>query len=221
MSWAQESETTFLDMPRGSGSAAYSEAVARRGLTTDIDYVDQTDQNFLSDGEVVRRTEPRSLPIGGSGNGFGVFLVVAVIALLLFLFLKFGAGGTLLRADPKEGKPRRKRAEGWGLRAEDAPAGDILSQIRAMTDRREALILLLRHCLLQAAQETDTNFARADTERDALRRLPDRWTRFDLLKRLLQQTELVHYGGREIDDTAYEASLQDGARILTGGRAVG
>jgi hypothetical protein len=86
-----------------------------------------------------------------------------------------------------------------------------------MPDRRAALILLLRYCLLRGAEATGTNFRRADTEREALGRIPGEWPLFANLRRLLMQTELVHYGGREIDDAAYDAALKDGAEILRAG----
>jgi len=226
--WAQDEDTrpiTYLDIPQSPEAEAYQDATRRSRIQNNINYVDETTEDLLAD--VARPTEPRQprnndgqiyLPTGGSGPG--VFIVVALFAIALLLFLKFGAGGTLLRAEPKDAKKKDKTpGEDWGLRPEDIPEGDLLSKIKNMTDRREALILLLRYCLLRAAEATETNFRRADTERDALGRLPGEWPLFANLRRLLMQTELVHYGGREIDDAAYDTALKDGAEILRiGGR---
>lgn len=220
--WAQDDarQTTYLEVPQSDQADTYRDAVARDRLQVDLKYVDETSENLLQD--VARPTEPRRerdgqiyLPTGGSGPG--VFIVVALFVIALILFLKFGAGGTLLRPEPKEPKAKSKTSENWGLKPEDIPEGDLLSRIKAMTDRREALILLLRYCLLRASEATDTQFRRADTEREALGRLPQQWPLFAKLRRLLMQTELVHYGGRDIDDEAYETALKDGAEILIRG----
>lgn len=217
---AQDAETTFIDIPRTENGDAYRDAIANDRLRSDLAYVDETNQDFLSDTAApTRPVEQRQqrdfyLP---SGGGNGVFIVVALFVIALFLILKFGAGGTLLRGDPKNTPKKKDPKESWGLSSDDIPDGDILGKIKAMTDRKEALILLLRYCLLRAADATDTNFRRADTEREALGRLPNQWPRFPQLRRLLMQTELVHYGGRDIDDESYRAALKDGAEILIEG----
>lgn len=204
--------TTFLDPPRDP-QVTYQQVVPRAQADSDIRYVDETDADLIT-GE---RPAIGSIPSPRSrfaGDGFGTFAVVIGIAALLFLFLKFGAGGMLLRADPSATRKPRKSARAWGLTAKDQSAGDIMAQVRAMASRRDALILLLRHCLLLAAEETETNFRRADTEREALSRLPVSWRRHKQLSALMFQTELVHYGGRAIEDDAYETALANGAQIL-------
>jgi len=181
-------------------------------VDTSISYVDETSEDFLTTDRTPAPQVQRTRRTGTQGPN--VFVIVGLFAVALFLLLKFGGAGALLRADPKSGSKPKKRAKGWGLTASEAPAGDILSQIRAMTDRRAALILLLRYCLLQAADETDTMFKRADTEREALSRLPDTWRHRDKLRHILMQTELVHYGGRDIADDDYETALSHGSTIL-------
>lgn len=216
--WAQD-DTSFIEFPTTEDGTAYRDAVDGTGVRTDLAYVDETTQDFLTGDarptEPVRNDRDFYLPSGGSGPG--VFIVIALFVIALFLILKFGAGGTLLRGDPKNVEKKKTPSESWGLKPEDIPEGDLLSRIKSMTDRREALILLLRYCLLRAAEATDTNFRRADTEREALGRLPHQWTYFAQLRRLLMQTELVHYGGREIDDESYKSALKDGAEILIAG----
>jgi len=223
--WAQDSQTTYIDIPTTSDTDAYRDATRRARLQDDISYIDETGEDLLAD--TARETEPRPaerdrdiyLPTGAGGPG--VFIVVALFAVALILLFKFGAGGTLLRGDPKNTDKKTKPAQDWGLKPDDIPEGDLLSQIKGMADRREALILLLRYCLLRAAELTETNFRRADTEREALARLPQQWPLFANLRRLLMQTELVHYGGRDIDDESYTAALKDGAEILIKGGSRG
>ena len=106
------------------------------------------------------------------------------------------------------------------LVAEQIPPSTLLDQIRAMGDRREALILLLRHSLLSAADATDVRFARVDTERDALRRLPKEWRHFSELDFILRETEWVHYGGRSIEDDIFTRCLEAGEKILGKGRSI-
>jgi len=120
-------------------------------------------------------------------NGLGIAIVVALVGLLIFLFLKFGGAGGLLRADPKDKNRPKEKKKAWGLTAESEDVENIIAKIRAMADRKAAMILLLRHCLLQASQETNVNFRRSDTER---------------------------YGGRSIDDAPFEAVVAHGETIL-------
>ncbi|WP_296424016.1 hypothetical protein [Yoonia sp.] len=207
---AAQDVTTFLDPPRDP-DGTYGEAMPRR-VAADIRYVDETNVDFLTGDRPERRVD---VPLRGfEGANYGTFLMIALVVALLFIFVKFGAGGMLLRADPSAPKKPRKRAKAWGLTAADHTAGDIMAQVRVMASRREALIFLLRHCLLQAADETQTNFLRADTERDALARLPTSWRRHGQLHALMFQTELVHYGGRDIADDAFDAAIDHGSQIL-------
>lgn len=207
-----QEDTTYLTPPRGEAAAEYQDGLAR-SIQADVAYIDETNVDFLTSDRV--RRDDQSLRLrSGDGSGMGVIAVMFIIAMLLFLFLKFGGAGGLFQADPNAVKKPRKRAKAWGLTAADQTAGDILAQIRAMKSRREALILLLRHCLLTAADETDVFFLRADTEREALARLPNNWRRFSQLESLLRRTELVHYGGREITDTDFDDALKSGAQIL-------
>lgn len=214
---AAQEGTTYLT-PDIDPDGPYLQAVkGRRTVATDMRYVDETDLDLLTGERPKDAPAPIIRPRGSANFGFGsngVFFIVAALAVLLFLFLKFGAGRALLQSDPNAEKKPRKRAKAWGLTAADTSAGDIMSQIRAMASRRDALILLLRHCLLQAADETETYFRRADTEREALGRLPSKWRRYPQLKTILTKAELVHYGGRDITDDEFEAVLKNGAQIL-------
>lgn len=209
---AAQGQTTYLDAPRDTQSN-YSDVARRARVDSDIRYVDETNVDLIT-GDVIERRSI-TLPDRQFGEGhFGTIGLVIIAALVLFLFLRFGAGGMLLRPDPSAPRKPRTPVRAWGLTARADTSSDIMAQVRAMVSRREALIFLLRHCLLQAAEETQTQFQRADTEREALDRLPDQWRRYRQLRALMVQTELVHYGGREIDDDAYETALGHGAQIL-------
>ena len=206
--------TTYLAPPKGQTD--YDQVATPPQVQTDIQYIDETDDRFLEREPIAI---PEIRPVRGINlDGLNVAIIVGTVALLLFLLLKYGGAGALLRADPSSGTKPKKRAKGWGLTAAETPAGDILAQIMAMEDRREAMILLLRHCLLQAADETDTYFQRADTEREAMARLPKSWPHLNKLGHIAVQTELVHYGGRNITDDDYTTALDSGRTILRGAK---
>ena len=208
-----QDNTTYLEPPRGEVATSYQDAMPR-AVTHDTRYVDETNIDFLTSEAAPRPRRDLTLPTNG-GSSLSVIIIALIIGGLLFVFLKYGGAGALFQADPNaQKKPKKKRAKAWGLTASEESAGDILAKIRAMASRREALILLLRHCLLQAADETDVFFLRADTEREAFSRLPNNWRRITQLKNLLHRTELVHYGGRDIADPEFETALTFGAQIL-------
>ena len=77
------------------------------------------------------------------------------------------------------------------------------------------MVLLLRASLMQAATTTGTRFARSDTEREALRRLPPSILGRSVLGDLLREAELAHYGGREVSEDTLLRCI-DRARALFG-----
>ncbi len=145
-------------------------------------------------------------------------MVIGLVVVLLALWLRFGGSGTLLAGTPKDIRAKHVAPEGWRIaQDQDVPMGDLLAQIAAMADRRAALVRLLRHCLLQAGAATDTRFARSDTEREALRRLPDGWSGRSGVARILTEAELAHYGGREVSDDAFATSLATARALFAAG----
>jgi len=207
---AAQDGTTFLDPPLSETAEQYAQTVEPGNVLIDMRYVDETDRDFFN------ATQRQTREISGEGvirslNGVGIAMVVGLIVLLIFLFLKFGGAGGLLSSDPSD---RPRKARGWGLTVGEGDEQDVMSTIRKMTNRREALILLLRHCLLRASLETDVNFKRSDTEREALARLPQSWRPLPKLSFILRETEMVHYGGRDISEESYNTALSEGAAIL-------
>ena len=211
------SEVTPIVPPQGEEDRAFEEQLRRSGVQARISYVD------LENGTVEAKEPPIQPPaaerpalIGGTG---GIFLVILILGAMLALWFYVG-GRPLLAADPTERE--RKAApvpEGWSASAADLTAADPLADIAAMTDRRAALVRLLRLCLLQASTATTTAFRRADTERVAYRRLPGSWPGTEYLRRLLQSAELAHYGGRDVREQDF-AALIEGARAILPGRTV-
>jgi hypothetical protein len=205
--------------PETDASARYQAALARSGNHINATYAKKITGDLPLDGAYrppPKQTERRGAP---AINGMVAWIMVIVlVVVLLALWLRFGGSGTLLAGTPKEIRQKPVAPDGWKMaQDDDVPMADLLAQIAAMPDRRAALVRLLRHCLLQAGAATDTRFARSDTEREALRRLPMGWSGRSGVSSILTATELAHYGGREVSEDAFAASLAT-ARALFASR---
>ncbi len=205
-----------IKAPIGEQTDSYRVVAARNGAKTDPVYVTKLD-GLLASGKA------RIAPKGSSTslepvdlNGFGVALAIGILLGALFLWLKFGGSGVLLSRDPAGSTAKNSAPDSWKISAGeiDLDADSRLSQIAAMPDRGAAMVLLLRYCLLAAAQTTSTRFARSDTERSAFGRLPEHWSSLAGLETILQQAELAHYGGRPVTDSVFENALETGRVIL-------
>jgi hypothetical protein len=150
-----------------------------------------------------------------------VVLVLVALLLIIGLAMRFGNGGVLLSSAPRDVKKRQGEApESWrtsGSEREEKPV-DFLQRIAAMADRRQALVLLLRHCLLHAADVTGTRLFRSDTERALFARLPETMPDRERLEYLLSEAELVHYGGRAVAESHFGALLNVARSLLSAGR---
>jgi hypothetical protein len=150
-----------------------------------------------------------------------VVLVLVGLAVVIGLAMYFGNGGVLLSSAPREiGKRQGEAPESWRLsdgKAQERPS-DVLQRIAGMADRRQALVLLLRHCLLHAADVTGTRLFRSDTERAVFARLPQTMPERERLEHLLAEAELVHYGGRTLAESRFDALLASARGLLSTGR---
>lgn len=206
-----------VNAPRGVIAEEYRNLASRQGGKSDVQYVTEL-SGLLASGKAQpasRAERPRnSLTMNLNGSG-GFFALVIVIG-ALFLWLKFGGSGILLSRDPTESVKKNSAPDSWKISASDVAkdAGSMLKQIAAMSDRSAAMVLLLRYCLLTAAQSTGSRFARSDTERSAFKRLPDNWRHHDGMEMILKQAELAHYGGRPVANDEFELALKTGRIIL-------
>lgn len=207
--------------PRGDLAEDYRRIAARAGLRSDVTYAKGIRGSLPLDeayrppkDDLQRQTDPL---ITGPAAMIVVFVLLLVAA---GLWLRYGGSGMLLSSTPRDLPQKTTAPDSW--RISDDPnltTGDLLAQIAAMTDRRAALVRLLRHCLLQAGIATDTRFARSDTEREAFRRLPETWMGRNGLSGILTMTELAHYGGRSVSEDSFAKSLA-AARDILGKRPV-
>jgi|GEM_PF-728036 len=205
-----------IKAPIGEQTDSYQVLAARNGAKTDPVYVTELDGQLASGKARItpqgpsRNLEPVDL------NGYGVALAIGILLGALFLWLKFGGSGVLLARDPAGSTPKNSAPDNWKISNSEInlDANSRLDQIAAMPDRGAAMVLLLRYCLLAAAQTTSTRFARSDTERSAFGRLPVHWPHLGGLETVLQQAELAHYGGRPVSDGMFDKALETGRTIL-------
>lgn len=205
-----------LDPPRGQEAKVYVET-AGRSVRTEATYATEVHGGTLTVDSRAPKQETEFPFIRPALDGnIALLVVIGTLAVALFLWLRF-AGGGILASTPKPDRVRAVAPEHWNMTgAEDNLTGEaLIASIAAMPDRRAAMVRLLRHCLLHAATLTDTRLARSDTERRVLERLPETIRARTGLTELLRRTELAHYGGRDVPEPDFVASLL-AARALIG-----
>ncbi|MGR9432644.1 hypothetical protein [Rhizobium leguminosarum] len=160
---------------------------------------------------------PREPVVSGP---LAVAVVLVGLIVVIGLWIRFGNGGVLLSSAPRDMKRQGEAPESWGTSAAEAEEkpSDFLQRIAAMADRRQALVLLLRHCLLHAADVTGTRLFRSDTERAVFARLPSNMPDRDRLENFLTAVELVHYGGRTLAESHFGILLTTARGLLSSGR---
>lgn len=203
--------------PQSAEGEAYTKLVSSFRTDTRMTYADKISGD-LSDRAA--KTDPireRSDRLRMDGTGAGLWVVILGVLAVLALWLKFGGAGVLLARKVDDIVETNDTApESWKISSEEAARDprSLLEQIAAMPNKTEAMVRLLRHCLLAAGDASDTRFARADTEREAFRRLPQSWTHHAILAHLLRDAELAHYGGRPVTDDMFAMALGAGELIL-------
>ncbi len=195
-------ENAPLEVPRGPEAQALAGQLKARGIATEMTYA-------VSAENIAKPKPPPPQSFHLPGRGVSAWWVLGLVALALMLWLRFGGAGILTRRAPQEGVTVTA-PEHWQVERDLAPQS-LLAQIEAMADRRAALVRLLRHCLLKAAEQSRTRLARADTERDAFARLPGEKS---ALRLILQAAELAHYGGREVSEAGFAEALAAGRQVL-------
>lgn len=208
--------------PTSASAAEYNALCLRNGLRCTLVYADtaktaEAAQNATpsSDGPSF---SPREPIITGP---LAIVLVLVGLVAIIGLWMRFGNGGVLLSSAPREMKQRQgETPENWHSSTNEAQErpNEFLQRIAAMKDRRQALVLLLRHCLLHAADVTETRLFRFDTERAVLGRLPQGMPGRDRLENLLNEAELVRYGGRALAESQFTTLLDTARGFLSSGR---
>ncbi|AGB74200.1 MULTISPECIES: hypothetical protein [Rhizobium] len=216
---AQAQDNVQLAGPAGE---EYAAQCLLNGLRCKLTYSDSSEAAKSASSTTASQREPLYIPREPIMSGpLSVVVVLVALVAAIGLWMRFGNGGILLSQAPRELKQRREEApESWRTSIGDIEErpGDFLQRIAAMADRKQALVLLLRHCLLHAADVTGTRLFRSDTERAVLARLPENMPDRDHLENLLTETELVHYGGRVLAEGHFAALLATARGLLSGGK---
>ncbi len=208
--------------PASAAGGEYSAQCLLNGLRCTLIYSDSSEAAKPASRATTPQTRSAFIPREPIVSGpAAIFVVLIGLVAAIGLWMRFGNGGILLSQAPRELKRRQGEApESWRTSTgeiEERP-NDFLRRIAAMADRRQALVLLLRHCLLHAADITGTRLFRSDTERAVLARLPENMPDRDHLENLLTETELVHYGGRVLAENHFTTLLATARGLLLKGK---
>ncbi len=220
---AQDSSGQQADRPLSIVGSEYAAQCALNGVRCKLTYRHDGAEKSkrVPDAALSRDNRSFSSQEPAVGGSLAVVLVLVALVVIIGLAMFFGNGGVLLSSAPRDVKKRQGEApESW--RTSDAAVeerpNDFLSRIAAMADRRQALVLLLRHCLLHAADATGTRLFRSDTERAVFARLPATMPDRERLEHLLAEAELVHYGGRTLQEGHFDTLLNSARALLSVGR---
>ncbi|ARM91573.1 hypothetical protein RHEC894_PD00067 (plasmid) [Rhizobium sp. CIAT894] len=211
------------DHQKSAAAAEYAAQCSQNGLRCTLVYGDvsakagPTSNTATSSPQRQPLIVPRETAVSGP---LAVAVVLVGLIAVIGLWIRFGNGGVLLASAPREMKRQGEAPESWRTSqgaAEEAP-NDFLQRIAAMADRRQAVVLLLRHCLLHAADMTGTRLFRSDTERAVFARLPKNIPDRERLANFLTAVELVHYGGRAVAENHFNTLLATARGLLSMGR---
>jgi hypothetical protein len=203
---------------------AYEQAIRGERVDSDITYL-RPSAPFEPDGDiridVPERETERSSSSWGWSRWFWIILFGALLAGLLFIIIRnSGAVSVSFKAtNEKARKSEAPSSEGLTLGAlSDQPIDSFLERLKAMADRREALILLVSRALELAAEKNDIRLGRAQTARDVVRVLPKSWRHLTVMRRLVREAEVVHFGGRDVSEERWDDCLAAAKPIFAEGR---
>lgn len=145
------------------------------------------------------------------GLGFGL-----ILALVIGIFIWQGARiGVRFRGTEDRKRATKSRVDDDARDWQDLPPDGLFDRIAQMKDRRAALILLTSRALQRAAEANGLHLGRAQTARDVVRVIPSGWQHREPLGQLVRETEIVHFGGRDLPEDRWQICL-DLARPIFG-----
>lgn len=206
----------------GPRDEAVERAISRERSQVDVKYI-RPDADFRAgeDIQIKIPDKPESpeevRQADRTTSGVLAFLLIAGVIVVLVLF-----GNRINVSFGKTSEEKRKaraaaEREGRLLSGVDLPRDGILEHLAKMADRRRALILLTGLALERAAKLNGLTLARAQTARDVLRILPRQWPHMGAMRQLVRQAEIVHFGGRDLAEDAWQGCL-DAARPIFAGQ---
>lgn len=198
-----------LEIPISLSGQDYREALGRSRIKTDLIYLrPDADETLPRD-----TPKPASNPQTESLPRYALMAVLAALLVAIAIFaLRFAPKTTISISSPDDraraGSPRTRTAG----QADAGPADNLagrafLDELRAMADRKAALILLLKRALELAVEINGMALGRSQTAREVLRKLPSTWTHYPALSRLVGFEERVQFGGHELPEPVFQESL--------------
>lgn len=143
-----------------------------------------------------------------------IFFLILVVIIAVFIMQGNRINVSFRNTEERTRSTPAKRT-GRDAPTDLPPLDGFLDRLARMPDRREALILLVGRALEQAATANGLTLARAQTARDVVRVIPNRWSHREPLRKLVREAEIVHFGGRDISEDRWRDCL-DLARPMFG-----
>ncbi len=221
--WAQLTEADLE--PTGTANTAYEDAASGGRLQTEIIYL-KPSAEFSPDQKVeieVPETPEEQSTSNTTMRWFWGIVFAVILAVVIFIIVtQGGAIGVSFGAQADETR-RRPEAEPAAPDPFDAlnrqPLDQFLQSLKVMKDRRMALILLVSRALERAADSNNVRLGRAQTARDVLRILPRGWQHLPVMRNLVREAEVVHFGGRDLPEDRWQECFESAKPIFQGGRA--
>jgi hypothetical protein len=212
-----------LEIEETESRTAYRQSVRYSRTETDLVYIDAL-TGAIPSNRVPDFSPPRQQDQSvGDGNVrvLGIVLSLAVILAFAFLFWRYGGASNLtLRGIERSGASAKSSGDGaLSVDGPELPLEEFLGQLHQMSDKRQALNLLVGRCLRAAAGINALRLTRSDTAREILRRLPQKWALLADLTALVRTGEHVQYGGHPIDGDLLETAMGQARPILESQRS--
>jgi len=210
----------------GASGEDYLKALRFRRIDTDVAYYDPTapapelktdQQPNKSSSEKVGSGEDGtwSWEDASATTRWTTGIITALIlGLIAYLFLRFG-GNMAVSLKREAGNAGRARPRGPLEAPAWATKTGSLEDILRMSDRRQALIQLMRKALTATVSANGILMQRSWTARDALRHLPASQSHLDRLRDLVLASERVQFGGRDVTEDEFRGHV-DNCRPLLG-----
>ncbi|MCK7612325.1 DUF4129 domain-containing protein [Roseibium sediminicola] len=144
-------------------------------------------------------------------------IMALILGAIAYVFLRYG-GSMAVSLKREAGNEGRNRPRGPVEAPAWATKTGSLEDILRMSDRRLALIQLMRKALAATVSANGILMQRSWTARDALRHLPASQSHLDRLRELVLASERVQFGGRDVTEDEFRGHL-DGCRPLLGAGA--
>lgn len=185
----------------------YLRALRFRGIDTDVAYYDPfAPAPSLDTSAQPEKPPQRGKPVEWSNTRItAVAVTAAILAVLAYVLFRFG-GNISLSLRPQTANPGRSRGRNEaGPTPETVAVPDNLDAVLRIADRRRAVVLLAQSALAKVLSLHGVLVQKSWTARDALRHVPNDQDHIDALRTLILASERVHFGGRDVSESEFDA----------------